>query len=142
MADARLQQIAADAATRGWHVDWEETDHRTELLVVPTISGPLNGQHGFGIAVALGGQRLVMWAWEACGGTLIAPWQRSDEHLGIEAEESFPTVTDLESCCLVFDQALRRYLADMRRYVLTDWPPGTDLTEWADVEPLAQQEVA
>lgn len=141
MADARLQRIAADAAARGWDVEWHDSDHRTELLVVPIISGPLSGDLGFGVAVALGGERLVLWAWEAYAGTLIAPWQRSDEHPGIDAEEAFPTVTDLQSCCLVFDQAVRRYLAEMRRHVLTDWQPGTDLTDWADVEPLAQQEV-
>lgn len=138
MADARLQCIAADAAARGWIIDWHDSDHRTELLVEPTLSNPeQQGFLGFAVAVRLGGRSLAFWAWEAWSGTLIEPWLDHTEDPDIGNEEMFPEVIDLEGCCQLFDRAARRYMALLRRVSLESSGPGTDITDLADLEPLA-----
>lgn len=141
--DARLKRIAADAAARGWDVSWADNPDRTELLVVPTVSNDeQQGSLGFGVAVRLGGRELVFWAWEAWSGSLIEPWLENDDELGIGDESQFPTVTDLESCCRVFDQAAKRFLSNMRRTTLQCFGLGSDITGLADLEPLARQQEA
>ena len=140
MADPRLERIAAAAATRGWQTEWAEADQRTELLIIPTISNTdQQGCLGLGVGVRLGGRSLSCWTWESWAGTLIEPLIDDGVAEGDALEALFPTVTDLEDCCRVFDRAALRYLAFMRRTVLT-WPglPGR-LSEWADLEPVVTQ---
>jgi hypothetical protein len=139
MADPRLEQLAAESASRGWEVDWADTPSRVELLVVPTVSNvEQQGFLGFGVGVRDGGGALSCWAWEAWSGTLIEPWQDNPFQSGDEF--LFPTVVTLEDCCRVFDRGALRYLAHMRRIVLEE--PPTDLSDWADLEPLAQPEAS
>ncbi len=140
MADPRLERIAAAAATRGWPTEWAEADQRTELLIIPTISvSEHQGSLGLGVGVRLGGRSLSCWVWESWSGTLIEPWIDDDVAEGDDLEALFPTITDLEDCCRVFDRAGRRYMAFMRRTVLA-WPGSPmRLSDWADLEPLVTQ---
>ena len=141
MADPRLEQIAADAASRGWRVYWADNPSRVELLVVPTVSNATqDGFLGFGVGVRDGGAALSCWAWEAWSDSLIEPWLCRDEIPQSGDESLFPTVVTLEDCCRVFDRGVLRYLATMRRSVLQG--PPTDLADWADLEPLTQPEGA
>lgn len=138
MPDARLKTIAADAAARGWEIRWSELDQRTELLIVPAVSSAdQQGSLGIGVGVRLGGKSLSCWVWEAWTGTLIEPWvdrcvAAEDDH-----ELLFPTVSSLEECCQVFDRAARRYMVFMRRSSLECFGPEGDLSDWADLAPLA-----
>jgi hypothetical protein len=141
MADPRLEQIAAEALSRNWRVDWWDTPARMELLVIPAISNAEQQDYlGFGIGVRNGGATLSCWAWEAWSGTLIEPWF-SDAEIPRPGDESlFATVTNLEDCCRVFDRGALRYMATMRRCSLTMTGPDASLLEWADLEPLAKQQ--
>ena len=141
MADPRLEQIATEATSRGWEVEWCDTPSRVELLVVPTISNAeQQGSLGFGVGVREGGATLSCWVWEAWSGTLVEPWLCRDEIPQSGDESLFSTVVTLEDCCRVFDRGALRYLAHMRRIVLEGLP--TDLSDWADLEPLAQPEAS
>ena len=141
MADPRLEQIAAESASRGWEVRWSDTPSRVELLVVPTVSNTeQDGFLGFGVGVREGGAALSCWAWEAWSGTLVEPWLCRDEIPQSGDESLFPTVVTLEDCCRVFDRGALRYVAHMRRIVLEESP--TDISVWADLEPLTQPEAS
>ena len=138
--DSRLEQIAAQARSRGWEVSWHDTADRTELVVVPAVSNAeQQGFLGFGVGVRAGGVTLACWAWEAWSDTLIEPWLCHEEIPQSGDESLFPTITDLEGCCRVFDRGVGRYMTTMRRTCLNYWGEACSITEWADLDPLAQQ---
>ncbi|QNI89556.1 hypothetical protein [Synechococcus sp. ROS8604] len=131
MTDPRLKVIASAAAARGWSAEFVDTPHRTELVVVPTVSNPeQQGYMGMGFGITLGGQSIAMWCWESWAGSLFEPDLQKPVGLDYELDR-FPRVRSLEDALLIFDNASRRYLAEMR---------GLDPEEpsaWSDLEPLA-----
>jgi hypothetical protein len=145
MADPRLSSIANAAIARGWEIEWQDSDHRTELLVIPTISNPeQQGFLGMGFGVTLGGEEIAMCCWESWACTLIEPLPESEIPGDPTSREPciddenllFQRVTTLEEALPIFDEAVRRYLAAMRRTVLESG--GVEgLFTWADPEPIA-----
>ncbi|QVV66782.1 hypothetical protein [Synechococcus sp. LA31] len=144
MADPRLEAIAADARQCGWAVEWHDTTARVELEVCPTLSNPEHqGFIGLGFGVTLGGSAVACWVWEAWSGSLIDPWQQSGpaggpmfQEIPLEQElQRFHLVESLDQALPVFDRAVCRYMALMRRMVLEMETGG--LNTWADLEPIA-----
>jgi hypothetical protein len=143
-ADPRLKRIAADARQRGWAVEWHDTTARLELDVCPTLSNPEHqGFIGMGFGVTLGGSAVACWVWEAWSESLIAPWQQAAPtaastflEIPLDQElEQFHLVESLDQALPVFDRAVRRYMALMRRLVLEMEAGG--LNTWSDLESIA-----
>jgi hypothetical protein len=144
MTDSRLEAIAADAASRGWGVSWEDTNARRELIVVPRVSSAQQqGAIGLGFGVTLGGSAVACWVWEAWSGSLIDPWQGSGPPGGPmwkeippdQEREQFHLVESLDQALPVFDRAARRFMATMRQICLELGPLAA--ADWADLEPIA-----
>ena len=100
MTDSRLEQIAADAKGRGWQVKWPENDDRTELIVTPRINSEIHERmFGIGFGVALGGEHITCWIWEAWGGALIEPEIGFDQIPADREVGIFPVVTSFNRRC-------------------------------------------
>lgn len=137
MPDPRLTAIAADAASRGWDVDWHENQHRIELLVIPTVSDPHDGMFGMGFGVALGGNQISVWVWECWAGCLIEPFIGFEDVPPDEEMDHFQAVTCLNDALPLFDKAAEEFLAWQRNPRLNPCWDKSALEEWASIQPLA-----
>ena len=130
-----LVSIAAEAAERNWGVQWRDEPCRTYLRVTPILRRPCQeGNFGLGFGLALGGEKVICWVWEAWDGTMIDPWV--DEDIPIEQELNyFHVICSLNESLPIFDRACRRYMAHARRISLS-FDSSMDLSDWRDLEPL------
>jgi hypothetical protein len=141
MADSRLEAIAADARRRGWAVSWHDNPARLELIVVPTISSPeQQGFLGLGFGVTLGGGAVACWIWEDWSGGLIDPsGQTMLDVMPLDQEpQLLHLVESLDQALPVFDRAVRRYMATMRRVTEETGLAPAERGDWADLAPLAE----
>ena len=143
MTDSRLQQIAADAAGRGWQVEWFNNNHRTEVLVTPRINSEIHERiFGLGFGVALGGEHITCWIWETWGGSLIKPEICFDQIPADREVAIFPVVTSLQQALPIFDRAVTNYINWQRHPRTNPWWDKSTLDQWPLVDLLAEEEVA
>ena len=140
MDDSHLDQIAADAKGRGWQVRWSENDDRTELIVTPRINSEVHEQmFGLGFGVALGGQQITCWVWEAWGGALIEPEIGFDQIPADREVGIFPVVTSLQQALPLFDRAVANYINWQRHPHLNPYWDKSTQEQWPLLDPLASE---
>lgn len=157
-SDPRLQQMAADATARGWKIHWEETNYRTELLVLLTVA-PADPErpadsffdrraYGLGLGVAMAPTHqerpIVCWVWHDHGAPdLLVPWAEIREEDKLlwnyppdRELEKFPVVRSLDEALALFDVAVARFVREMRQTLVEMGTPER-VDGWCDLRPLA-----